>query len=300
MTWAGSYRATPTVQDFTAAATTFAVTKATGVVAGDLILLYCAGGGVAYSCPGFAGYASVSSAGTYGQILARTADGTEVSTFTVTASNSQVAAIGQVVVAGPCSIDVVGASAGATSTNPTATGLTVAGSNELLIWFGSAINSGSAVGTPVATTIPSGFTSRVTSTSSTAFLADVLVCDNTAVASGATGSEAATNATSNIWLAQMVAIAGPVTVTVTAADTGSGASTATVAVQAADISNAGVDTAGLAVTVATAADTGSGASTATVAVQAADISNAGVDTAGLAVTVATADTSAAGADAATI
>ena len=143
MTWAGSYRATPTVQNFTSASTSFAVTKASGVVAGDLILLYCAGAGVAYSCPGFAAYASASPSGMYGQILARTADGTEGSTFTVTASNSQVAAIGQVVIAGPCSIDVVGASAGSTgSANPTATGLTVAGSNELLIWFGSAINSG--------------------------------------------------------------------------------------------------------------------------------------------------------------
>ena len=203
MAWAGSYRATPAVQDF-ASATTYAVNKATGTVAGDLILLWVAGATASFTCPGFAAYSTAWD----GQLLARTADGTEGSTFTVTSVNGAgVAEIVQATIAGPCSIDVVGASNAATpSVNPTATGLTVAGSNELLLWFGFSMNNSSNLGTAVATTIPSGFTSRVTGTPGTAIRPTALLCDNTAIASGATGSVASVNATAEDWTAQMVAI----------------------------------------------------------------------------------------------
>src|ERR1039457_2065147 len=206
MTWAGSYRAAPAVQDFTSA-TTFAVNKATGTVAGDLILLWCAGatGATTFTCPGFASQASA--VPYYGQLLTRTADGTESSTFTVTSTGGATPAeITQATIAGPCSIDVVGAlNWTGTTANPTATGLTVAGSNELLLWFGSSIISGGN-GTPVATTIPSGFTSRVTGTPGTYQRPTQLLCDNTAVAAGATGAVASVNAATNNWTAQMVAI----------------------------------------------------------------------------------------------
>src|ERR1017187_7971113 len=206
MTWAGSYRATPAVQDF-ASASTYAVNKATGTVAGDLILLWCAGstGATTFTCPGFASQASA--VPYYGQLLTRTADGTESSTFTVTSTGGATPAeITQATIAGPCSIDVVGAlNWTGTTANPTATGLTVAGSNELLLWFGSSIISGGN-GTPVATTIPSGFTSRVTGTPGTYQRPTQLLCDNTAVAAGATGAVASVNAATNNWTAQMVAI----------------------------------------------------------------------------------------------
>src|ERR1019366_5987291 len=203
MAWAGSYRATPAVQDF-ASATTYAVNKATGTVAGDLILMWVAGATASFTCPGFAAYSTAWD----GQLLARTADGTEGSTFTVTSVNGAgVAEIVNATIAGPCSIDVVGASNAATpSVNPTATGLTVAGSNELLLWFGFSMNNSSNLGTAVATTIPSGFTSRVTGTPGTAIRPTALLCDNTAIASGATGSVASVNATAEDWTAQMVAI----------------------------------------------------------------------------------------------
>src|ERR1017187_3702191 len=206
MTWAGSYRAAPAVQDFTSA-TTFAVNKATGTVAGDLILWGVAGstGATTFTCPGFASQASA--VPYYGQLLTRTADGTESSTFTVTSTGGATPAeITQATIAGPCSIDVVGAlNWTGTTANPTATGLTVAGSNELLLWFGSSIISGGN-GTPVATTIPSGFTSRVTGTPGTYQRPTQLLCDNTAVAAGATGAVASVNAATNNWTAQMVAI----------------------------------------------------------------------------------------------
>src|ERR1035441_5469904 len=111
MTWAGSYRATPAVQDFTSA-TTFAVNKAAGTVAGDLILLWCGGnasGNGAFTCPGFANQTG-SPFTSRGQLLTRTADGTEGSTFTVTSTaGATPAEVVQATVAGPCSIDVVGA-----------------------------------------------------------------------------------------------------------------------------------------------------------------------------------------------
>src|ERR1017187_10532374 len=188
MSWAGSYRATPAVQDF-ASASTYAVNKATGTVAGDLILLWCAGAAVvtSFTCPGFAAYAATDAY--YGQLLARTADGSESGTFTVTSTGGATPAeISQATIAGPCSIDVVGAlNWTGTTANPTATGLTVAGSNELLLWFSSSIISGGN-GTPVATTIPPGFTSRVTGTPRTYQRPTQLLCDNTAVAAGATGA----------------------------------------------------------------------------------------------------------------
>src|ERR1017187_8944329 len=206
MSWAGSYRATPAVQDF-ASASTYAVNKATGTVAGDLILLWCAGAAVvtSFTCPGFAAYAATDAY--YGQLLARTADGTESSTFTVTSTGGATPAeISQATIAGPCSIDVVGAGAnGYPSANPTATGLTVAGANELLMWFGGSANAG-AVGQVVATAMPSGFVSRIAGTAGTTSRPATLLCDNTTVAAGATGSVASVNATSNYWNAQMVAI----------------------------------------------------------------------------------------------
>ena len=208
MAWAGSYRATPAVQDFTSAST-FAVNKATGTVAGDLILLWCVGQNAAqvYSCTGFAAASMSGGLYGYGQLLYRTADGTESSTFTVAVNNSAPAEIIQATLAGPCSIDVVGAMNSANpATNPSATGLTVAGSNELLLWFGSAVNSSYTNGVAVATAMPSGFTSRVAGTAGTASRPDTLLCDNASIASGATGTVAATNATSNVWNTQMVAI----------------------------------------------------------------------------------------------
>src|ERR1039457_2981620 len=188
MTWAGSYRAAPAVQDF-ASATTYAVNKASGTVAGDLILLWCAGstGATTFTCPGFASQASA--VPYYGQLLTRTADGTESSTFTVTSTGGATPAeIAQATIAGPCSIDVVGAlNWTGTTANPTATGLTVAGSNELLMWFGGSANPG-AVGQVVATAIPSGFVSRIAGTAGTTSRPATLLCDNTTVAAGASGS----------------------------------------------------------------------------------------------------------------
>src|ERR1035441_7738409 len=208
MTWAGSYRATPAVQNFSASATSYAVTAASGIVAGDLILLWVAAGAASdnLSCPGFASYSSI--VGTLSsQLLVRRADGTEGSTFTVTGSSSTGASIAQAVIAGPCSIDVVGAGNGLGSsgnTAPSATGLTVAGSNELLLWFGSAYTTGTNYGSPI--TPPSGFTSRVAGSSASQNYSDVLLCDNTTVASGATGTETGSTAATSWWQTQMVAI----------------------------------------------------------------------------------------------
>src|ERR1017187_5571203 len=134
MTWAGSYRATPAVQDF-ASASTFAVNKAAGTVAGDLILLWVNGNssGVAnvFACSGFAAQSSPDPM--YGQLFVRTADGSET-TFVVTATPATAAEIVQATIAGPCSLDALGANSGfVSSANPTATGLTVAGANELLM-----------------------------------------------------------------------------------------------------------------------------------------------------------------------
>src|ERR1017187_6639653 len=110
MTWPGSYRAAPNYQNFTAN-TVFAVTAASGIVAGDQILLWFNTGpayGYTGTCPGFASFPI-----TWGSLLTRKADGTEGSTFTVTASASCTPSVVQAVIAGPCSIDVMGLSGGA-------------------------------------------------------------------------------------------------------------------------------------------------------------------------------------------
>jgi hypothetical protein len=223
-----TYRATPTVQNFATAATSFAVTAAAGIVAGDLILLWVATESATdvVSCPGFAYYADGgTSLGI--PILARTANGTEGSTFTVTANASLPVAVVQAVIAGPCAIDVVGGlTSGAPTANPSAPSITVSGSNELVLWFGAAENV-SQTGAAVATTIPSGFTSRVTGTAGTANLMDVLLCDNGSLGAGATGAVAATNATSNYWSAHMVAVRSTAPNNITVSPTGTnGASVA--------------------------------------------------------------------------
>ncbi len=101
-------------------------------------------------------------------------------------------------------IDVVGAATQASSANtaPAATGLTVSGSNEILLWFGAALNSGTFSGTAV--TPPSGFTSRVTG-SVASLVPDPVLADNTSVASGATGTQTGSSATA-YWVTQMVAV----------------------------------------------------------------------------------------------
>jgi hypothetical protein len=201
------YRATPAVQNFTASATTFAVTKQTGVVAGDLILLWAAGAYAAatFTCPGFTAY-TASGTVVDAQLLARTADGTEGSTFTLTSSTTtDDVAVTQVTIAGPASIDAIGTAGGITNNvNLFAAGLTVAGSNELLLWFGASVNS-SSNGTAI-TTLPSGFTSRATGTAGTTSLPDVVLADNTAVATGATGTQTGTASSGYYEAYQMVAI----------------------------------------------------------------------------------------------
>ena len=206
MAWAGSYRATPAIQAFGNLAT-WSVNKAAGTVSGDLVLLWCSDSnwsGPAFSCPGFTAYTDIALNGyNPGQLLIRQADGTEGSTYAVNPGHTTHGNVVQTVIAGPCSIDVVGAANNAQNASPSATGLTVAGANELLLWFGGAALVSNGLGTLIAT--PSGFTSQFAGTAGTTD-DDIVVKDNTAIAAGATGSIATTVSASSNWGAQMVAI----------------------------------------------------------------------------------------------
>jgi hypothetical protein len=190
------------------------MTKDAGVVAGDLILWW-ASSGYPYdhiTCPGFTAVAPYSGGNITGQLLYRKADGTEGSTFTVTTTYSTTFSVIQATIAGPCAIEVIGAlnAPGSGSANPSATGLTVAGSNDLLLWFGAATGPTASTlnGTPVATTVPAGFTQRVTGMTGDPH-PGMLLCDKGSVVAGATGSIAATNAAVDSWATQMVAIKVP-------------------------------------------------------------------------------------------
>jgi hypothetical protein len=146
--------------------TTLSVTKPTGTVAGDLILIF--GLAVSVSLGGIGGFsASGNVAGgayTNAQAYARTADGTEGSSFTITLSGgTTVGCCICAVYAGPASIDPTSIP-GITLVNGPSSAITVpsitlanASNNDWLAWFGGAAYTST---TSLTIAVPAGFTQQ--------------------------------------------------------------------------------------------------------------------------------------------
>src|ERR1035441_8758874 len=134
MTWAGSYRATPTVATWGGNHTSMTIAATTGVAAGDLVLLWATGGVLVNTPSGF------TSAGD-GRLFWKVATSSESTYQAIFSGGANTA--GLLILAtlngssGTPSIDAVGGDTapGSASTNPYAAGLTVAAANELLIFF---------------------------------------------------------------------------------------------------------------------------------------------------------------------
>jgi hypothetical protein len=210
VSWGGSYRATPTATR-SSSSTTATVTKATGTASGDLILLAVIFAGTStFSCTGFTADSSVSSTGTnccY-QLLRRVADGSEGSTFTVTASPAadSLFVVGQIVVENAL-IDAKATTAesgGSGTTSCALTGVTVGGSNELLLWVAGGLANNTATG--ITPTLPAGFTSRAASSSGSTFQPDILISDNASIGSGSSGTISSTFGTASYWAGAQIAI----------------------------------------------------------------------------------------------
>jgi hypothetical protein len=145
-----------------------------------------------FTCPGFTAVTAATGQNTAAQILYRTTDGTEVSTFTVTAPASHFQAGGAVSFPGMGALDPVPTSSGtlaaAYTTSLPAPAITTVMNGDTLIWAGM---TRVASGTIPTITPPSGFTSLALGTSSgvsTGANIGVLIASAPQVSAGSTSA----------------------------------------------------------------------------------------------------------------
>ncbi len=213
MSWAGSYRATPTVtKSASNSSTTVVVTKAAGVASGDLILLPVCfsinATGDVVSCPGFtAGTQAHDTNVVMGyQLLYRVADGTEGSTFTVTKSDGGAGiAVGQIVLVNSTLDTSSQTTDGAASSSSAALpSVTVAGSGELLLWVAGGLNDSTFNG--LAPSVPGTISLQVSTSVGAHVIPDMTIGDNQSVASGATGTLSGSFSHSSYWSGGQIAV----------------------------------------------------------------------------------------------
>jgi hypothetical protein len=216
-----AYRATPAVTQSSGAVTSFAVTKQSGTAAGDWIFMYvsCVNSGT-LACTGFTVTAADSDQ--IGCLIYRHADGTEGSSFTITGIPSGTAAtVAIATVSGASSTAVIGtcSTAGASNTSFTASSITMPTGGGWVLWFGT--EQLGFTGNSYSITAPSGFTSRATNGTQTNN-ACMMIADNQAATSGATGGKTGTCTTAAFWSGVMVGAAPAPLHTAAAALAGSG------------------------------------------------------------------------------
>lgn len=200
------------------AATTLAVTKPTGVVANDVILLYVVNGGSpAVSVAGFQALpTTLETASSEATLFYRVADGSEGATFTVTIAtaksiSAQCIAYSQVNVAAlfdpswPANSGV----ANATSTTVTVSAITTVNDGDQLVWF--AFDRVALAVTPPAITKPAAFAaqgSQASSSSATLLNVGCVVADLAQVSHGASGTVNGTVASTAVNGGILVALPG--------------------------------------------------------------------------------------------
>src|SRR5450755_2857678 len=176
------------------------ISKQTGTVAGDLVLIFTADlndPSRTITCPTFA-VGTVASTGDTVTVLSRVCDGTEGATFTMSTSGtaSNFRSIIATISGGAVFQVNTALNPGSASTSIAVPGLTVTSTGSWTLWFARAGN-GSLV-------IPSGYTSRLNT-------GTYALADNQTVATGATGTVTGT-CSSVIPQAALVAISPAVTV----------------------------------------------------------------------------------------
>jgi hypothetical protein len=216
-----AYRATPAVTQSSGAVTSFAVTKQAGTAAGDWIFMYLMGtNSGTIACTGFT--VTSPDSDNIGCLIYKQATGAEGSSFTITGIPSSTAVtVGIATVSGASSTAVIGvcSTAGASNTSFTAASITMPAGGGWVIWFGG--EQLGFTGNSFSITPPSGFTSRATNGTQTNN-ACLMVCDNEAATSGATGGKTGTCATAAFWSGVMVGVAPSPVMSGAAALTGSG------------------------------------------------------------------------------
>jgi hypothetical protein len=201
-----AYRATPAVTQSSGAVTSFAVTKQAGTAAGDWIFMYvsCVNSGT-LACTGFTVTAADSDQ--IGCLIYKLATGSEGATFTITGIPSGTAAtVAIATVSGASSTAVIGTcgTAGASNTSFTASSITMPAGGGWVLWCGT--EQLGFTGNSYSITAPSGFTSRATNGTQTNN-ACMMIADNQAATSGATGGKTGTCTTAAFWSGAMVGVA---------------------------------------------------------------------------------------------
>jgi hypothetical protein len=215
----GPYRGTPSFTYTSAGnqSTALSVTKQSGTAAGDLILLavaswtnYAGTGAVGYTSPGFtAGTKVYDSSANFGyQLLYRTADGTEGSTYAVTPSLAAGFTVAQIVIENAV-IDVAGTvtvDSGISNTIPI-TGVTPASNADWLLWIAGAMQNASVLGENPSP--PGGMVTQASDPSTgVGNVPGMIVADNEMVGSGATGTLTGATAfnANSFWAGQQIAV----------------------------------------------------------------------------------------------
>ena len=203
-----AYRGTPTTGTVHSG-TSIVLTKPTGVVSGDALIIFVVGTATPTAPP--SGFTQQQTSGAVGSVLyTKTAGGSEPSTYTLSWSSSQIGVAVCIAISGqavawqdPASFPSI--------YDPGSTGscvvpsITLAGGSDWLLGI-FAFGQNSAPGTLA---LPSGFTSQVAQFSSGGAASDMamIVGDIEPTGSGATGAKTATSTTTNYPVGYLVGIA---------------------------------------------------------------------------------------------
>lgn len=200
-----SYRTTPYAYANNDYGSSFSVSKQSGTVSGDWILIwvptYIYSAGTA-SCSGFTAktYSSTANAGT---LLYRQADGSEGSSFSVSLSNTShysyiIATIAGDVISDPSTVPSPN---GGESSTITANSITLSHSGTRVLWF-----AGASAHSTDDLTVPSGFTLDAKVSGSTLYPRAV-VGHKDSFSAGSTGSQSISLSASDSWEVVMVGFA---------------------------------------------------------------------------------------------
>jgi alkaline phosphatase D len=185
--------------------------------AGDLILLWATAIAASdtFTCPGFTAVTASTGQNTSAQLLYRVTDGSEGSSFTVTASVTHILNVHAIGISGqasspfdPSTPTSSGQLLAAVSTTITATGFTTSSNGCLLLWLGMARGPSTP---PPTITVPGGFTASSlgqVNTTGTGASSGVVLATATQTTAGATGSPSGTLSASDDGGALLLAIAG--------------------------------------------------------------------------------------------
>lgn len=220
---------------FVHSGTTITLNKPTGTVSGDTLLIFASGSSSVSTNPSGFGAPAQTSSNTGCDLWVKTAGGSEPSTYSIVYTTNENAVAVCVRISGaaatwndPSTLPAIFDPSSAATTSIAVPGVTLANSGDTLLWIGAAGQNA----VPGTVTIPSGYTSLISSFTSGSSGTDMSMAVGTksGVSSGATGTQTGTSSVSEFpsgYLIGLVPASGGTAWNIDVSDTITATTTAT-------------------------------------------------------------------------